>query len=518
MKGEGGKGMEEAMAATKEELLKEIKALKQAQPPPPASPPPPVTPPPPQSPMSGGGGRGGGGDELRGRLGEYQLKRFASFSEFPSLLSRFEHEEGELVRRARGLSEAMEGVVVGEEEGEGWMRGVEERGYEEEEREVREDVERLMEGFVDPTLEQRWHDVVEWERQITQRKKERASSEKERERQNQAQQLQPQAQAQAQAQAQVQAQAYAHPTPTPASAFLQPYVPPPVNLTQPPQQPFSLPPQSLGYPPLQPLPQPQSLTQLLQTSPAVPLQSLPQSHQPPAPQPIVPSPFTTDVDGLLRRQQEQANVVEELRRKLHPNLTLALPTLPADEGRDDSLSSPSDPTSLAPATLRRDAVTAAGQRSLVPLAQQEMSDEEEEEEEGGRDSPLPPPPTTHHTLPPPPTQGKGGGDEVEAIDFDEQPLTPAAAGEEKEEKREERGVGGGLEKPTSAAAKLLSPIRRVGGGYTMTASQRGPALPALSRPTQPVAAAAEAPAANFTRPTAGFFNDSQELELEEEDF
>ena len=512
--GGGGKGVEEVMAATKEELLREIKALKEAQAQAPPSPMP-VTPLPPPSPASSGGGRGGVGM----RMEEYQMRRFASFSEFPSLLSRFEHEEGELVRRARGVSEAVEGVGVVEGEGEGWLRGVEERGYEEEEREVREEVDRLMEGFVDPTLEQRWHDVVERERHITQQKKERAD--RERERHAEAQRMQAaQAQAHAQAQAQVHAQAHTHPAPAPTMTFLQPYSPPHAHHAQPPQQVVNLSPQPLGYPQLPPLPQPQSLTHLLQTPPTVPSHAPPQpaaaQHLPP------PSPFTTDVDGLLRRQQDQANLVDELRRKLHPDATVPFTTpspllstlpssSPSDEKEDVQPFSSPDPTPLHPLShppaSRRDAVM-SGQRPLVPLAQQGMSDEEEEEEEEG-DVSMPPPPTMHHTLPPPQMGGRGvGDDEVEAIDLD-QPLTPAVGVEEKEEKREE--------KPAPQLAKL-SPIKRVGGGYTMKASQRGPALPALTRTSQPAAAADVSPPAAFTRPTAGFFNDSQELELEEEEF
>ena len=108
----------------------------------------------------------------------HRLKRFSSFSHFPQLLSHFQHNENDLVRAATGLEAAMGGWAEGEaERAEEEVRGA---GYEREAAGVEGEVERLMDGFVDEALEERWAAVLDKEKELEARRRQREERAKER--------------------------------------------------------------------------------------------------------------------------------------------------------------------------------------------------------------------------------------------------------------------------------------------------------------------------------------------------
>ena len=456
-----GRRAEHLISQTKEELLREIAALKKP-PPQSSSSPRPLSPrSPPRSPASGppGGGR-------QRVVDAHRLKRFASFSDFPQLLSRFQHEETDLQRRVEAFSAAVEGMVNDPHSGEAerWVRRVEDKGYEEEEREVADDVERIMEGFVDHGLEQRWHDLLQKEkdldtkrRDVEERRRERDRAERQAQAQahtQRAQQLaqaeRERAEAQRREQLQQQQQSLVQGQQS-ASAF-------PQSFAQ----------QQTAFGP------PHPLQQSTTVAPAVP------PHPQPRP---APSVHTTDIDALLRRQQEQSGVIDELRRKLQPaDAAVPMPVKAEAEQKYGEDVSPSLPVVA----------------DRVSRAKEEMSEEEMED-----DSPMPAPvPTQHHLIPPPAAAASAMADDVESIDL-EQPPSPQPA-EQKE-----------ADKAPVAAASKLSPIKRVGGGFVMpSAAQRGAALPALSVRPGGLSALPKAPAPAF----ATSDELERELELEEEEF
>ena len=110
----------------------------------------------------------------------HRLKRFSSFSTFPQLLSHFQHSENDLVRAADGLEAAMDGWTEADAE-----RKEEELraggGYEREVAGVEGEVERLMDGFVNEALEERWAAVIEKEKELETRKRQREERARERE-------------------------------------------------------------------------------------------------------------------------------------------------------------------------------------------------------------------------------------------------------------------------------------------------------------------------------------------------
>ena len=448
---------EELMAQTKDELLKEIAALKRAAqaPAPIPSSPSPLPPPSPESSM-------GGGDGLTRLVEAAQVKRFATFSDFPSLLSRFQHEEVDLQRRVRAFSEAVEGMG-GEAGGEGeeWVDRVEERGYEEEERGVLNDVDRLMADFVDPALEQRWAGLLEREKTLHMRA---AEEEQQREREkatraatDRAQQQQLQAQMQVdrdRMEAQRRDAQFAvfnrpqPPLPTQTLPFQlqQPVSQQPFTGAMQAPQAFAQPLQPQGYPYAQ---QPPIQSQGPWTAQPTQAAAVPT----PAPAPA-PSVLTTDVDGLLRRQHEQAGVIDELRRQMQPATTASavspMEPQPLPMGADEA---------VAP---RRGAIMAG---LPVPRPREEMSEEELEEE----DSPMPVVKITHHEA----LSALPAADDVESIDLD-QPPSPLPVEEKTAEEEVKEVRGGGM-------GKQLQPIKREGGGFQMqSAAKRGSALPALA--------------------------------------
>ena len=109
----------------------------------------------------------------------HRLKRFTSFSNFPQLLSHFQHNENDLVRAADGLEAAMDGWT--EEDGERKEEELQSKGgYEREVAGVEGDVERAMVGFVNEALEERWAAVMEKERELETRKRQREERARER--------------------------------------------------------------------------------------------------------------------------------------------------------------------------------------------------------------------------------------------------------------------------------------------------------------------------------------------------
>ena len=113
----------------------------------------------------------------------HRLKRFASFSTFPQLLSHFQHNENDLVRAAEGLEAAMDGWTEEDaerKEEELARAATANGGWERDVAGVEGAVERVMDGFVNEALEERWAAVMEKERELETRKKQREERSRER--------------------------------------------------------------------------------------------------------------------------------------------------------------------------------------------------------------------------------------------------------------------------------------------------------------------------------------------------
>ena len=110
----------------------------------------------------------------------HRLKRYSSFSSFPQLLSHFQHSEHDLVRAADGLEAAMDGWTEAEAERKEEELRAASGGYEREVAGVEGEVERLMDGFVNEALEERWAAVMEKERELDTRRRQREERARER--------------------------------------------------------------------------------------------------------------------------------------------------------------------------------------------------------------------------------------------------------------------------------------------------------------------------------------------------
>ncbi len=111
----------------------------------------------------------------------HRLKRYSSFSSFPQLLSHFQHNENDLVRAADGLEAAMDGWTDADmERKEEEVQRANGGGYDREVAGVEGEVERLMDGFVNEALEERWAAVMEKEKELEARKKQREERARER--------------------------------------------------------------------------------------------------------------------------------------------------------------------------------------------------------------------------------------------------------------------------------------------------------------------------------------------------
>ena len=488
---------------------------------------------------------------------EYSLRRFASFTEFPNLLSRFQHDEADLLASMRRFSQAADGM---REEEAAQQQQLAARGYEAEVRGVEGEVERVMgEGWVDEGLERRWSELEKREKELDARRADREQRGRDKDRQQQGRERDGQMERERAGSLVQQQQLQQQPALQPQQQQQPPQLTRQYSNTlavSSPQQPKQ---PQLSAPWMQPTPQ-------VQMQPALMMQATaPVLAAPVAPQQFIPSAQPAPVDPslggivgaasrgdeglqlLLRRQHEQAGIVDELKRRMQPQQQPApsqpswgLQTIPdSEEKQADSLSlmqqdeetkqqleedvavfSPQQSAGLRdirntrrgavlPDARMQPAQPMPGVMAAAVKPKEEMSDEEEEEQEQQAQT------AAAQRVEQPARLVKD--DEVETIALDELQSPPAAA------------LRPSVATPAAGGVKQLMPLRRAGGGLLMGAGAGSSSM--MQRPTlgplagsvrsTDVAAAGTAASGGGFRPTAAAAlarSNSAELELEEEEF